>query len=76
METGLKRLSKQFSSEEAYSKMKKNYPEEIIKEGKSIRYYFYRYEEFNMHILGGYDRDERLKQAVDRFSRLLKAKII
>ena len=53
--------------------MKKNYPEEIIKEGKSIRYYLYRYEEFNMHILGGYDRDERLKQAVDRFSRLLNA---
>ncbi len=73
MEKVLKKLSRQFSSEEVYKEMKKHYPKEIIKEGKSIRYYFYRYEEFNMHILYGYDRNERLKQAIDRFSKLLNS---
>ena len=61
------------STEEIYKRLKNEFPNETIKEGKSIKYYYYRYEEFTLHLINRTLLGKTIEEKIDRFTQYMRS---
>jgi len=61
------------SIKEIYKRLKNEFPNESIKEGKSIRYYYYRYEEFTLHLHNRPFTGKNIVEKIDRFTEYMRS---
>jgi len=61
------------STEEIYKRLKNEFQNETIKEGKSIKYYYYRYEEFTLHLSNRPFIGKTIEEKIDRFTQYMRS---